>query len=684
MPELKHTFQGGKMDKDVDDRIVPNGQYREALNIGVASSEDSDVGAAQNILGNIKVTEAIQSRSLRTIGVGAGDSSSNVGKREYEGDNYHIAAVVDQRTDMLYRFLNTESDSEGIWMDRIAEYDTTASHTTPWYAKEAAVMVDIYKVRDIVTEAEPPCPVGANKYGIKIDLNTNQVRWGMVISIDPINTALPETVVEDNIIVEDVNYSSGTIRLSENLDGKVELGDTITFHGDRNLNFHKDRNITGINIIDGMLFWTDNYSEPKKVHIERGKMGSNSSLHTANPLLIGRGVEKIDDFNQHTLLIVEDVVQEDCVKDDSFCIFPGCMDPLALNYDPTATIDDGSCIMPISGCTCGGDALNGTINGLGVYNDCWGDGHGSSNFDPLATIDDGSCIQCVMGCMDVTACNYDVAATCDDGSCLTVYGCTDSLACNYDKEADCDDGSCILPDGCTDPFACNYDPLALCDDGSCCGVAPGDCGCTDITACNYNPLAICDDGSCSGSLGCTDSSASNYDLTATCDDGSCEYIDCHIYKNCNDPSLIMKFGYWYVPTASSQTLDAECSGSQHVQNYFNSQLGGLSSNISVGDVISVDILTSNGTMVGESGGANTPNSPYYGNTQQFWLRNKPCWEYMGTGTMSDAPKSVTMMLETDGNYGTFQNPPPLGLYSFSTTTTPACDECLDDLYSEEN
>jgi len=52
MPELKRTFTGGRMEKDLDERIVPNGQYREALNIGVATSEDSDVGADQNILGN--------------------------------------------------------------------------------------------------------------------------------------------------------------------------------------------------------------------------------------------------------------------------------------------------------------------------------------------------------------------------------------------------------------------------------------------------------------------------------------------------------------------------------------------------------------------------------------------------------------------------------------------------------
>ncbi len=46
------------------------------------------------------------------------------------------------------------------------------------------------------------------------------------------------------------------------------------------------------------------------------------------------------------------------------------------------------------------------------------------NFDPNATVDDGSCIYCVYGCMDPTALNYDVNATCDDGSCAYSSNCT--------------------------------------------------------------------------------------------------------------------------------------------------------------------------------------------------------------------------------------------------------------------
>jgi hypothetical protein len=93
MPELKRTFTGGKMNKDLDERIVPNGEYREALNISVATSEDSDVGAAQNILGNIRVTSAISS-------LGFNESQRFFGD-EHKGHNKHIAEIVDPQTDML-------------------------------------------------------------------------------------------------------------------------------------------------------------------------------------------------------------------------------------------------------------------------------------------------------------------------------------------------------------------------------------------------------------------------------------------------------------------------------------------------------------------------------------------------------------------------------------------------------
>ncbi len=65
------------------------------------------------------------------------------------------------------------------------------------------------------------------------------------------------------------------------------------------------------------------------------------------------------------------------------------------------------------------------------------------NYDPLATTDDGSCLY-QLGCTDSTALNYDSSAILDDGSCLyPVSGCTDSSATNYNSLATTDDGSCF-------------------------------------------------------------------------------------------------------------------------------------------------------------------------------------------------------------------------------------------------
>ena len=55
MPEIKHNFAGGKMNKDLDERLVPNGQYRDAMNVQVSTSDGSAVGTVQNLLSNYKL-----------------------------------------------------------------------------------------------------------------------------------------------------------------------------------------------------------------------------------------------------------------------------------------------------------------------------------------------------------------------------------------------------------------------------------------------------------------------------------------------------------------------------------------------------------------------------------------------------------------------------------------------------
>lgn len=417
MAELKNSFTGGRMDKDTDERILQNGLYREALNVSVSTSEDSDVGAAQNIIGNIKVTEAVQSRYY--TGDGILDNT-------YNGTNYHVASIVDPQTDMLYRFVHTAAEVEGLWMDRIVEFDTSKKINDSWEEKEAAVFVDIFKVRTIVNDCDLICASG-NITTITVNRNLRQIRWGMRIEVegqpdffkdnDPLSSTFGETI---KVTVEKVDYATGEIILDQGLSDLCALdpGTFITFHSDRNLNFgwfdmNGDflRKITGINIVDGMIFWTDNFSEPKKINIERGKSGSDVALWNDNIYKItyaGNWMQEhqpfLDNFNHHTVLIVDNSIREEWFLNENTCNTIGCTDPLALNYNPLANIP----------CTTG----------------CWGGQTGP----------DCCCEPCQYGCMDPLACNYDAAATCDDGSCILncMYGCMDSTATNHDPGANLD------------------------------------------------------------------------------------------------------------------------------------------------------------------------------------------------------------------------------------------------------
>jgi hypothetical protein len=55
MAEVKNAFIKSKMNKDLDARLIPQGEYRDAVNVQVSKSEGDDVGALENVLGNISI-----------------------------------------------------------------------------------------------------------------------------------------------------------------------------------------------------------------------------------------------------------------------------------------------------------------------------------------------------------------------------------------------------------------------------------------------------------------------------------------------------------------------------------------------------------------------------------------------------------------------------------------------------
>jgi hypothetical protein len=174
------------------------------------------------------------------------------------------------------------------------------------------------------------------------------------------------------------------------------------------------------------------------------------------------------------------------------CIYAGCTDASACNFDCEALVDDGSCTYPALGLDCAGDCLT--------------DGDGDGVCDLFE----------VHGCQDAAACNFDALAT-DAGYCVypdSGRNCAGTCLADADSDGVCDADEV---DGCVDHLACNFAAAATEDDGSCLYAQPGydcagDClvdadgdnvcdalevlGCTDPTAWNYNSAATEDGGNC--------------------------------------------------------------------------------------------------------------------------------------------------------------------------------------------
>jgi len=99
------------MNKDLDERLIPKGEYRDAMNIEVASSEGSDVGSIQNVLGNTD-------RSALAHGVALLNISDLTNPK-------CVGSVCDYENNKIYWFVTSDTS------DCIAEYDTTTKVVTP-------------------------------------------------------------------------------------------------------------------------------------------------------------------------------------------------------------------------------------------------------------------------------------------------------------------------------------------------------------------------------------------------------------------------------------------------------------------------------------------------------------------------------------------------------------------------
>ena len=160
------------MNKDLDERLVSKGEYRDAQNIQISTSEGSDIGAIEAMLGNTKLANAPDNQTWTNL---FGLTSPVV-----------IGAARDTQNNKIYWFITSAASN----VDAILEYSESDNRIVP-----------------VIVDAR---------------------------SVDPV------------------------------------------------LNFNVDYLITGINIIDGMLFWTDDLNEPRKINIETFKAGSAANTTSLN------------------------------------------------------------------------------------------------------------------------------------------------------------------------------------------------------------------------------------------------------------------------------------------------------------------------------------------------------------------------------------------------------------------
>jgi hypothetical protein len=250
------------------------------------------------------------------------------------------------------------------------------------------------------------------------------------------------------------------------------------------------------------------------------------------------------------------------------------------------------------------------------------------NYNPEATFEDGSCESYNYGCTDSFALNYDEDANTEDGSCeyclegaeyvakmilIDSYGdgwngnsfyviseWADTVQVGTLESGSYGEQNFCLAPGCYVisvpseggwPYEVSWELIApgfeeVYVSGECPDIQPlaflTECenmlGCMDEEALNYNPAAEFEDGSCAYPVyGCMDELALNFNADATDDDGSCQYpLECDettslyvLYLhdsygdgwNGNDftiSSLDLSFNYSVTMAAGSESIESFC------------------------------------------------------------------------------------------------------------------------------
>ena len=296
MAELKRNFLEGKMNKDADERLVPDGQYRDALNVEISTSENNNKGVIQTLNGNVELSPLITSTAT-TLSV----------------DAITVGSIVDQSNGLVYNLVSkaanlTGTPAVGIISDAIIELEPKSDYSITDSTKLTfkPVLTDVYEARyqssafstNIITGL-PTTEVGVDSDGGVVN-RTEGIKPGM--RVQAITTAGDDLWAGADIRVRYQAQNGYVVLTSVSQLTSVYTAQNITddvvlrFTKDRFLNFQQGTSeleanvgdgtsssvtpngniVTGINLVEDFLLFTDGRNEPKKVNIVRSKLGTDS------------------------------------------------------------------------------------------------------------------------------------------------------------------------------------------------------------------------------------------------------------------------------------------------------------------------------------------------------------------------------------------------------------------------
>jgi len=113
MANIQRNFIAGRMNKSLDERLVPNGEYIDALNVRLGSTEGSEVGSVENSKGNTILTTLM---------------FDNI---ELSNNARCIGAFEDGANETIYWFVHDPAftNSPTNKLDLIVSYNTNTANT---------------------------------------------------------------------------------------------------------------------------------------------------------------------------------------------------------------------------------------------------------------------------------------------------------------------------------------------------------------------------------------------------------------------------------------------------------------------------------------------------------------------------------------------------------------------------